>query len=55
MADGFMNDSDVVEVNDTKASASIYYTLAMEKIRDVSANSAFTSSSYYYSFLTFIF
>lgn len=41
MAEGFNNDSDVMEVNDTKGSANIYYTLAMEKIRDVSANSAF--------------
>lgn len=37
MAEGFNNESDGVEVNDTKASVSVYYTLAMEKIRDVSA------------------
>lgn len=41
MAEGFNNVSDVVEVNDTKGIANIYYTLAMEKIRDVSANSSF--------------
>ncbi|XP_060789766.1 cTAGE family member 5 isoform X1 [Neoarius graeffei] len=35
MAEGFNNDSDVMEGNDTKGSANIYYTLAMEKIRDV--------------------
>ncbi|KAI5610878.1 cTAGE family member 5 isoform X8 [Silurus asotus] len=35
MAEEFNNDSRVMEVNDTKGSASFYYTLAMEKIRDV--------------------
>ncbi|KAK3537474.1 hypothetical protein QTP70_012053 [Hemibagrus guttatus] len=34
-SEGFNNDSDVMEANDTKGSANIYYTLAMEKIRDV--------------------
>lgn len=54
MAEGFNNDSDVMEGNDTKGSANIYYTLAMEKIRDVSANCAFmTCVIYYYLFVIY--
>lgn len=51
MAEGFNNDSVAVEGNDTKGSASIYYSLAKEKIRDVSDKSAFklllTLTSFY--------
>lgn len=36
MAEDFNNESNVIKANDTKGSANIYYTIAMEKIRDVS-------------------